>query len=74
MKILLISMVFVMAGCAQIIVKTDDVTVQINTLFKDIDFDRVRVLEVFEIEKYRGESKDVTAITPVGALSTEGGE
>lgn len=73
MRTLLISMVLMLAGCTQVIVESDEIKIKVNTFMKDIDFDEINVPSIFNLKMYRGESKDVTVITPGGAISTKGG-
>jgi hypothetical protein len=56
-------------GCTQTIIEKDvegNITVKINTFLKDIDFDKVWYRDVFGIERYAGDSKNIRIITPYG--------
>ena len=72
--LVIIALALCLYGCSQIIVTKDpnSIKVQINTLFKDIDLDRVTYRDIFVLEQYKGRSKDIKAVTPYGPISVEG--
>ena len=70
----LIILLLLFAGCAQVIVKTPQVTVKVNTLLKDIAFDKLWLGSIFELQMYKGESVDVTLVTPPVIFKSGGSE
>jgi len=61
----------IFTGCSQIIyTDPNGVTIQVNTLLKDVKFDELKIKELVEMKRYTGESKNVKAITPYGVVET----
>ena len=72
--LVLLLLILALAGCSQVIIELPDKgTVKINTFLKSVDFDKV-IYKGFSLEKYKGESPDVKAITPYGIVETKGSE
>lgn len=78
--------IWALVGCAQVIIERKPMMaspdyesepvlvyytlVKVNTLLKDIDFERLDVPGIVGLTKYAGESPDVTVITPGGIVET----
>ena len=72
MRTLILCLCLLCSGCSQIIyTDPNGVTVQVNTLLKDIEFDKLLIKELVEMERYTGKSKNIKAITPYGVVESE---
>jgi hypothetical protein len=72
MKKLILPIVLVLlAGCTQVVVDTPNIQVKVNTFLKDIDFENLNIPGIVDLTKYTDETPEMTAITPVGAITTE---
>ena len=65
-----IGLIVCFTGCAQIIyTDPNGVTVQVNTLLEDVEFDKLKYHELL-MQKYQGDSKNIDIKTPYGTLGT----
>ena len=68
-NILILFFLFV-PGCTQVIVDLPDGTyVKANSFFKDIDIDKIKYKDL-GIDRYKGDSKNMDALTPYGTIKT----
>lgn len=66
--------VLLFSGCTQTVIERDVdgcITVKVNTLLKDIEFDELWYRDVFGVRKYVGISPEIEVFTPYGTLKTK---